>query len=263
MVNRFYKLVVLVLVVLACLGPGVLASAEGESISQDLYNLLTRSIDVLQQMVFSYQTTQAVDYLDSGTRNFFLELVDHKHSGVYNIGQICDIWDYCCSHWTYVSDPDQYEYIAPASESIANGLHGDCEDFAVLIAAGIKAIGGTAWIVVQREGSIGHAFAQVYIESEAYLEETIMPYLAARYEETPRTDTTRRPRSWDNRSLFQTSFTVWYSTSPNYGVWLNLDYTAPHPGGRFLFDNGEPVNLIPFWGPGSEPSLKSPKDANY
>lgn len=243
--NRFYKLVVLVLVVLACLGPGVLASAEGESISQDLYNLLTRSIDVLQQMVFSYQTTQAVDYLDSGTRNFFLELVDHKHSGVYNIGQICDIWDYCCSHWTYVSDPDQYEYIAPASESIANGLHGDCEDFAVLIAAGIKTIGGTAWIVVQREGSIGHAFAQVYVESEEYLDETVIPYLRSRYGNT--------------------IDYVWYSTSPKYGVWLNLEYTAARPGGPFLFDidHAEIVNLIPFWGPGSEPSLKSPKDANY
>jgi hypothetical protein len=244
-VNRLYKLAVLVLVMLVCLGSTVLASAEGESISQDLYNLLTRSIDVLQKMVFSYQTTQAVDYLDPYTRNFFLSLIRRKHSGSYNIAQICDIWDYCYSQWTYVSDPDQYEYIAPASESIANGLHGDCEDFAVLIAAGIKAIGGTSLILVQRQGNEGHAFAQVYVESEEYLDETVIPYLRARYGNT--------------------IDYVWYSTSPKYGVWLNLEYTAAWPGGPFLFDidHAEIVNLIPFWGPGPDPSLKSPKHTNY
>ncbi len=238
---RVHSLAILVLIVGVCLISLLTVPAHGD-LKGDLYHLLTRSIDVLQRMVFTYQTTQAVNYLDPLTRNFFLHLIKHEHGGSYSLAQICDIYDYCYSHWTYVSDPDQHEYIASASESIANGLHGDCEDFAVLMAAGIKAIGGTSWIIVQQQGYDGHAFAQVYVApTKTYFDTHVVEYLRNRY---------------GNAQRF-----VWYSDirELNFGIWLNLDYTGPRPGSPFLFDHAETKNIIPFWGTQTEPSLQLPK----
>jgi hypothetical protein len=45
-------------------------------------------------------------------------------------------------NWNYVSDPQDEEYIAKASESVKL-LAGDCDDHSILMAAAIKAIGGT------------------------------------------------------------------------------------------------------------------------
>jgi len=239
MTRMVYKLVALVLLIAVCLTTTI--PAHGDALD-DLFSLLTRSIDVLQSMVFKFQTSQAVDYLDPTTRNFFLRLIKHEHGGSYSIAQICDIYDYCYSHWTYVSDPDQHEYIASASDSIDNDLHGDCEDFAVLMAAGIKAIGGTSWIIVQRQGNDGHAFTQVYVaSSDEYLQTYIRPYLYDRYDLKP-------GNLWGTDLL-----------EKGLGVWLNLDYTGPRPGSPFLFQHATVVNLIPFWGTGPEPSLQVPE----
>jgi len=240
--KRVWKIAVLaVLLSIALLPAAASAVEEDKSITEDLFNLLVRSATELHNMFVKFiefrQVKDAVDYLEPETRNFFLRLIPHRHSGSYNIAQICDIWDYCYSRWTYVSDPDQHEYIASASESIANGFHGDCEDFAVLIAAGIKAIGGTAWILMATQGDVGHAYAQVYLGSKDYMDRKITPYLVSRYRGIPG---------------------AWYTSVPDYGVWLNLDYTAANPGGPFLLKNGTVNLMIPFWGTALEPSLKSP-----
>jgi hypothetical protein len=46
------------------------------------------------------------------------------------------------SRWNYVSDPKDGDYIATASESLSY-FSGDCDDHSILMAASVRAIGGT------------------------------------------------------------------------------------------------------------------------
>ena len=88
---------------------------------------------------------EACDYLCPYTKQFANSLAG-KSPGPFNAGQICEIFDYCFKNWKYVNDPTGAEYVASASESIEGNLAGDCDDFAILIASCIMAIGGDACI---------------------------------------------------------------------------------------------------------------------
>lgn len=89
--------------------------------------------------------------------------------GSYSIGQVCEIYNYVNSGWRYINDPSSRgDYINSASESIEIGERagcagvGDCEDFAVLMASLIEAIGGKTRII----HTTRHAYAEVYIGNE-------------------------------------------------------------------------------------------------
>jgi hypothetical protein len=49
------------------------------------------------------------------------------------------------SRWNYVSDPKDGDYIATASESRL--FSGDCDDHSILMAASVRAIGGTPRLI--------------------------------------------------------------------------------------------------------------------
>jgi len=94
-----------------------------------------------------------------------------KYPGGYSIDQICAIYDYMFSGWQYVNDPSGGDYINYANESIRVGERtgcagaGDCDDFAVLMASLIGAIGGTTRIITTRGSDGSHAYAEVYVGS--------------------------------------------------------------------------------------------------
>ncbi len=81
------------------------------------------------------------------------------------IRQIVAIHHYITSNWDYVSDPlfKQREYFSPADRTIAVGLAGDCDDYSILMASCIEAIGGRARIVGGTCAEGGHAWPEVYI----------------------------------------------------------------------------------------------------
>ncbi len=56
------------------------------------------------------------------------------------------MWEKIYKRWTYVNDPPNgfNYYSPPASRTINLGLKGDCDDFAILTASSIQAIGGGA-----------------------------------------------------------------------------------------------------------------------
>ena len=98
---------------------------------------------------------------------------------------MCDIFDAIRRpHWTYYRDPSSSrlgDLVAFASESIRIGLRGDCDDFAVLMAALIRAIGGACRVaLVYPETGAAHALAEVYAgdERNAYL---IRDHIRKRY----------------------------------------------------------------------------------
>jgi hypothetical protein len=113
--------------------------------------------------------------------------------------------------WNYVNDPKGREYIAPASESLQH-FSGDCDDHAILMAAAIRAIGGTPRII----HTGGHLYPEMLIGTKADLETA--NYLI-------------KELLFVEESKGQE---LHYHIDERGQVWLNLDYTARYPGGRFM-----------------------------
>ncbi|UZE92794.1 MAG: PGF-CTERM sorting domain-containing protein [Methanosarcinales archaeon] len=184
---------------------------------------------------------ETIDYQNPTTRNFAVQLAA-EYPGEYNIGQICSIYEHIRGEWRYVSDPTE-GYYAPASESIENGLVGDCDDFAILMAATIEAIGGSSRVIYAYGPEGGHAYAEVFFakEGEESAEQNLQ-YLTNKY---------------------QTA--VHYHTDSRGRIWLNLDWTARHPGGPFfeatdawaIYPNGYYEKII---GPTPTPTPAPPAD---
>lgn len=158
---------------------------------------------------------QAVDITNETTNDFAVQLAS-QFPGEYNIGQICQIYDYVVNNWKYVNDSDKKENFRSASRSINNNLSGDCDDFAILMAALIESIGGDARISFAYNENDGHAFTEVLASnSEAELQ-TIVNDINLFY----KTD----------------QFTIHSKVDSDGKCWLNLDWFGEpqHPGGEYF-----------------------------
>ena len=153
---------------------------------------------------------EACDYNCPYTKQFANSLAA-KSPGNFNPGQICEIFEYCYSHWKYVNDPLDNEYLASASETIAGSLTGDCDDFAILMASCILSVGGRSCINTGRSSNGGHAFTEVDISQFG---EAAM--LQAVREHFHQYDVTSLAVRRDGNHL-----------------WMNLDWQAAYPGGRY------------------------------
>jgi hypothetical protein len=164
---------------------------------------------------------EACNYLNDDVRNKAVSIAG-EDEGSFNLGQVCDIFDYCYSNWKYVNDPRQSEVYASASGTISNGLNGDCDDFAILVCSLILSIGGEARINFAYSEDTGHAFTEVNIGKALSLD-----YLMKRYKnDYAGTD-------------------IWTRTDAQGNKWLNLDWFAKHPGGEYFdFKNGTTYYII-------------------
>jgi len=114
-------------------------------------------------------------------------------------------------NWNYVSDPQDEEYIAKASESVKL-LAGDCDDHSILMAAAIKAIGGTPRLVYTN----GHIYPELLIGGKKDLEHMGKLIHEKLFPEESR------------------GHTIHYHKDEEGKIWINLDYTAGYPGGKFM-----------------------------
>lgn len=115
------------------------------------------------------------------------------------------------SRWNYVSDPKGEEYIARATESLIH-FSGDCDDHAILMAACVRAVGGTPRLI----HTGGHIYPEVLIGDKKDLE--AINYLI-------------------KEVLFKEESKgkeIHYHIDERGQIWLNLDYTATYPGGPFM-----------------------------
>lgn len=116
------------------------------------------------------------------------------------------------SRWNYVSDPKGKEYIARATESLIH-FSGDCDDHAILMAACVRAVGGTPRLI----HTGGHIYPEVLIGNKTADLEAIN-YLI-------------------KEVLFKQESKgkeLHYHIDERGQIWLNLDYTATYPGGPFM-----------------------------
>ena len=165
---------------------------------------------------------EAMDINNPITRSFSVQLAS-EYPGEYNLAQVCNIYDYIRNNWKYVNDPRGLEYFEKASITIQNGLSGDCDDFAVLIATAIESVGGRTRICLATnvESGNGHAFTEVYINADP---NNVLNYINKHYQ-----------------TFFQFIFNITkveeinYSSDPNSdGIWLNLDWNSEYPGGEYF-----------------------------
>jgi len=85
--------------------------------------------------------------------------------GTIGMKQIITIHRYISGEWKYVNDPMfvDRDYYSPAGRTISTGLAGDCDDYAILTASAIEAIGGKTRIMSGSCSEGGHAWPEVYI----------------------------------------------------------------------------------------------------
>lgn len=139
--------------------------------------------------------------------------VASKNAGSLNLGQICDIFDYCYDNWRYVNDPQKREYYEYASRTIKNGLRGDCDDFAILTCSMLLAIGADARLTFAQGKKGGHAYTEVNLGKADI--NTCADYIKARYSD-----------KWSGQ--------IWTKKDSEGNRWLNMDWWAKHPGGEYF-----------------------------
>jgi hypothetical protein len=161
----------------------------------------------------------AMDSRNPATRDAAVALIMPEHGGTFRTSQICDLWDAVNSRWTYVEDPGGSDYFSPASRTIMLGFKGDCDDFAVVVAAMIESVGGDARVVYATNGMTGHACPEVFIGTTPEEFERAAAYIRQRYHVT------------DIGCHITRS-----ETGTQY--WLNLDWWSRYPGGKFFADDG-------------------------
>jgi hypothetical protein len=161
--------------------------------------------------------SKAVDFTNANVRNFAVNATT-KHFGTQQqkgknriMIQCFAVFKEINSRWNYVNDPKGREYIANASESVQH-FSGDCDDHAILMAACIKAIGGTPRII----HTGGHLYPELLIgnssdlETALYFIKKVLFIKESEYEQ------------------------IHYHIDERGQIWLNLDYTATYPGGEFM-----------------------------
>ncbi len=115
------------------------------------------------------------------------------------------------ANWNYVSDPEDEEYFAKASES-TRLMAGDCDDYSILMAAALKSIGAKVRLTFIK----GHIYPELFIGKEEDL-----PGVVGLLTEKLFTKETKQKE-------------LNYYKDAKGNVWINLDYTASYPGGSYM-----------------------------
>ena len=155
---------------------------------------------------------EKVDYGNPTVRNLAVKLAS-KYPGERNIMQLQAMYSYVNSRWRYVSDPQGFDYFAYASETIKNNFAGDCDDYAILMAALGEAAGFRMRILFGCNEDECHAFPEAYLGPESNAKK-LLQYLSYTFKDT-----------------------IHYRKDSNGDYWLSLDWTSSHIGGKYLVNN--------------------------
>jgi hypothetical protein len=158
--------------------------------------------------------TKAITPTDRNVRTLAVSLAKYS-PGQYNIWQVCMIWYGLKNTWSYVNDPRGSEYVASAGES-AGLLAGDCDDFAILMASMVEAVGGSCRIVAAQSKTSGHMFSEVFLASTKNEADSLINDI----------------NNLDQKRSREEKF--FYYRGDSEGFWLNLDWFADYPGGPYF-----------------------------
>jgi hypothetical protein len=163
---------------------------------------------------------RSIDYSNPKVRNFALSATTKYFKDIKNIKgyqnyrttiQCFAVFKEIKSRWNYVNDPQGNNYIASASESLQH-FSGDCDDHAILMAAGIKAVGGIPRLIHTND----HIYPEMLIGTKRDLQNINFLIKKVLFVEESK-----------GKQLH-------YHIDERGQIWLNLDYTANYPGGKFM-----------------------------
>ena len=157
------------------------------------------------------ELVKACDY--KNVRNIGVILAGNSE-GEFNLGQVCEIWNFCRKKWRYVNDPVT-SFVSSASNTIRADYSGDCDDFAVLMCSLVLSIGGEARINYAKNDEGGHAFTEVNIGKTDLMK--VENYLSKKYK-----------ISYTGDSKLN------YRMDREGNRWLNLDWFSKQPGGLYF-----------------------------
>jgi hypothetical protein len=112
-------------------------------------------------------------------------------------------------HFKYVQDPRKNEYYATPMETIDNGMAGDCDDHTILMISALNTIGAKTRMVLTED----HVYPELYCGDK----KAFMKMQSAIIDLFP-----------------QENFSGLYYREENGNYWINLDYSARHPGGPYV-----------------------------
>jgi hypothetical protein len=192
-------------------GKSVLYGLKNNSDQQVVFTgtrSLTTDAEIMKAIEYSNPLVR--DFAVDATNEYFSDEVQVKMK-YRTLVQCFAVFKKINENWNYVNDPKDEEYIAKASESVKL-LAGDCDDHSVLMAAAIKSIGGTPRLVY----TTGHIYPELLIGNQKDLEHMSSLIRKKLF-----------PRESNGKQLH-------YHTDEKGNIWLNLDYTAGYPGGKFM-----------------------------
>ena len=163
---------------------------------------------------------RAIDFSNPKVRNFALSATTKHFKDIKKIKgynnyrttiQCFAVFKEIKSRWNYVNDPKGNDYIASASESLQH-FSGDCDDHAILMAAGVKAVGGIPRLI----HTDAHIYPEMLIGNKRDLDNVIYLIKKVLFVEESK------------------GKEIHYHIDERGQIWLNLDYTAYYPGGKFM-----------------------------
>lgn len=173
----------------------------------------------------------AIDYTNPDLRNYAASIAikhfdDQSHfSSNRKWVQFFSVYKEVYGQWKYVYDPANEDYYSKASETLSQleydeYFKGDCDDYSIMMAACIKAIGGEVRLVrttVERKDgtSIGHLYPEVKFGSTDDLETVVYLIKNIYYQE----ESANKP--------------IHYFQDSKGFIWLNFDYNDDYPGGKY------------------------------
>ncbi|MFK8043853.1 MAG: hypothetical protein AB8B72_00055 [Crocinitomicaceae bacterium] len=184
----------------------------------------------------------AIDYKNPKVRNYAVNVANKHFNDSRNLSpnlkwlHFFSIFKELYSKWNYVYDPQNEDYYATASETIDqlgfdDSFKGDCDDYSILVAACIKAVGGEVRLIKTKvklkDGrTVGHLYPEVKFGNTKDLESVV--YLI--------------------KSIYFVDETVgkninYYQDTKGF-IWLNFDYNDAYPGNRYQSEIRESEVLL-------------------
>ncbi|HJT74036.1 MAG TPA: transglutaminase-like domain-containing protein [Chitinophaga sp.] len=155
------------------------------------------------------------NYKDSLVRNFSVAHsvsdFDEYFPKYGKVSRYLALFNYINRHFKYVPDTRRDEYFATPMETIQNGLGGDCDDHSILMASCLQSIGARCRIVLIQ----GHAYPELYCGNKEDFE-IMKQAIVTLFPHPPVKEI------------------HYHEVKGEY--WINLDYTARHPGGPYMND---------------------------
>lgn len=137
------------------------------------------------------------------------------------------IYEYVNQKWQYYDDPAGREYLAKPKETIENGYKGDCDDYAICLAALLKAIGLNVRLTSMIDDWSGHLYPSFLIDEDFLrdyeTEESQKFYCDVRY------------ASYNDKDIqFKEEYDKHFDA---YLYWLIMDWKDNYGGSNYYLDD--------------------------